>query len=157
MQEINDIIESFFLKGTQKNEAIILIGPICSGKTSYRKEFVKNTHILIDAGEIYMKLYGSSAGFGEHLIDELNYIGNEIVKKILINHYSFIMEIMPDQYKNIIKIAKRLQKLGYKVKGIKLDATEEEAIKRNSEREKNDISSYFTENFHIAWLLNNLK
>ena len=160
MQEkIIKIIESRFKNKNeiQKNEAIILIGPLCSGKTSYRKENIGKTHIIIDAGEIYKDLYGSAAGFGENLIEELNYIGTEIVKRILNENYSFVMEIMPDQYKNIIIIINKLKKLGYKTIGIKFDSTLKEAEDRNKNRNKNDISSYFTENFHIAWLLNELK
>ena len=157
LEKINKIINGFFNNKLEKKEAIILIGPICSGKTSYRKENITDTHVVIDAGEIYLKLYGSAGGFGEHLTEELNYIGSEIIKKIIANRYSFILEIMPDQYKNLIFIINQLKKLGYKTTGIKFDCTQEEAQIRNTQRDKNDISSYFTENFHIAWLLNELK
>ncbi len=157
LEKINKIINGFFNNKLEKKEAIILIGPICSGKTSYRKENITNTHVVIDAGEIYLKLYGSAGGFGEHMTEELNYIGSEIIKKIIANRYSFILEIMPDQYKNLIFIINQLKKLGYKTTGIKFDCTQEEAESRNAQRNKNDISSYFTENFHIAWLLNELK
>jgi len=157
LEKINKIINSFFKETPERKEAIILIGPICSGKTSYRNENIKNTHIVLDAGEIYLKLYGSAGGFGEHLTEELNYIGSEIIKKIIANRYSFVVEIMPDQHKNLVKIIETLKNIGYKTVGIKFDSTEEEAIQRNLKRDESDISSYFTENFHIAWLLNELK
>ncbi len=157
LEKINKIINESFNNELEKKEAIILIGPICSGKTLYRKEHITKSHVVLDAGEIYLQLYSSAGGFGEHLTEELNYIGTEIIKKIIANRYSFILEIMPDQYKNLIFIINQLKKLGYKTTGIKFDCTEEEAKERNSKRDKNDISSYFTENFHIAWLLNELK
>jgi predicted kinase len=158
LEKINRIINDFIPKTTTKNEAIVLVGPICSGKTSYRKQEIKNTHIVLDAAEIYLKLNDNSAGgFGEHLTEELNFTGSELVKKIIANRYSFVFEIMPDQHKNLVIIINELKRLGYKTIGIKFDSTEEEAIKRNIKRDQNNISSYFTENFHIAWLLNNIR
>ena len=158
LEKINKIIDSFFIEGIEKNEIIVLIGPIASGKTSYRKEYMKPSHVVLDASEIYLKLNnGSAGGFGEHLVEELNYIGDEIIKRILRNHYSFVLEIMPDQYKNIIEIVNTLKMKGYKSVGIKFDCTEKEATERNSKRDKDNISSYFTENFHIAWMLRNIK
>jgi len=160
LEKINKIADSFFdnLETVTKNEVVVMIGPICSGKTSYRKKYLEKTHIILDAAEIYLKLNNESAGgFGEHLMEELNFIGDEIITRILRNKYSFAVEIMPDQYKNIINIIQSLKLEGYKTSGLKFDCTEEEAIERTQKRNKNDISSYFTENFHIAWLLKAIK
>jgi len=161
LEKINKIIDSFFFENIEtitKNEVVVMIGPICSGKTSYRKEHLEKTHIILDASEIYLKLNdGSAGGFGEHLMEELNFIGDEIITRILRNKYSFVVEVMPDQYKNIINIIQSLKLEGYKTLGLKFDCTEEEAIQRSKKRDKNDISSYFTENFHIAWLLKTIQ
>ncbi len=157
IDKLDDIINSFFKDKTQKNEAIFLIGTICSGKTKYRNENLSKNYVILDAGEIYLKLYHSSDGFGEHLNEELLYIGNQITQRILKNRYSFVVELSPKYYKDIIKITKKLKEMGYKTTGIKFDVTEEEAEKRNKNRDKNNISSYFTESYNIAWLINNTK
>ncbi len=151
IEKIDSIIEESFKINYSKNEAIFLLGPPNSGKTTYiNKHIDKNKYIIVDAAEYYKKLTGSYLGFNEEFIEELNYIGFTIMQKILKNKYSFVMEFQLDNYKEIIKINKKLKKLSYNVKGIHLDCREEDSIKRNEN--KTNISSYFTENFHIAWL-----
>jgi predicted kinase len=154
LKEIDSIINGYFTKLLTENEAVFLLGPPNSGKTTYINRNIKGTHIIIDASEIYKQLNkGSSNGFTKKLVEDVNYIGTEILRKAISQKKSFVIEFQLDQYEYIIKIVNRLKKIGYKVSGLHLDCTKDEAMKRALKRDKNNVSSYFTENNHIAWFI----
>jgi len=158
LENIDLVISGYFNNKnlTQKN-AIFILGPPNSGKTKYINENIKNTHIIIDASIFYKKLNGSTEGFSKNLNEELNYIGVEILRKLLRKKISFVVEFQLDQYKYIMNIVKKLKLLDYKVSGLSLDITEKIALEREKKRDKENISSYFTENYHIAWFLESFK
>jgi len=69
---------------TQENKkpefVIIVIGGICSGKTTLQKEKYSNGYVNIDTGEIFIELsQGEYFDFPSHLEEGINRLGVAII------------------------------------------------------------------------------
>lgn len=137
-----------------------VIGPVCVGKTTYIKEKnLKKTSVHIDAGDIYLKLnHGSWLDFGEKHEKELNEIGLSTLTQAFNEKKNITMEILGyDVMEQLKLLLSTLKKMGYHTKVIDLDCDIKAAQERNKNRQENNISAYFTEPYHINWLLDALK
>lgn len=134
-------------------ELIIVMGGVCSGKTTLRKNnYSSNEYTHIDAGEIFIHLSnGEYYDFPSHLEEKINHIGLEMFRKSIFNKTNIVFEIIGDNYeevKNLVELSKRLN---YNVKIDYVECEMEEALQRNLKRLDDNISAHYCEPYHIYW------
>jgi len=136
----------------------VVIGVVCAGKTTFRRERFKLDYVVLDAGEIFLSLNdGSWSGFGKIQKKEMEEIGAQTALNAIVNRRNLVTEILPSFPEQTAFILKTFQLLGYQTQVFDLDCDLETSVKRNENREKNNISAYFTETHHINWLIAALK
>ena len=147
-------------------EFVIVMGAICSGKTTFRKENYADGYVNIDAGEIFLKLsQGEYYNFPSHLEEEMNYLGLTIIRRCWKERRNIVVEIIGSDEKSVRDLIEAAKLLGYSVKGEFIHCEKEVALKRLEERnealmtvkeynsEHDNISAYFCEPYHISWFL----
>ena len=131
---------------------IIVMGSICTGKTTFRKNEFKDGYTHIDAGEIFIQLsQGQYYDFLGHLEEKINQIGLEKMIDSFKNRKNIVIEIIGENKETIVNCAKETIKLNYSNE-LKLMRCElNTALKRNINRDINNISAYFCEKYHLDW------
>lgn len=135
-------------------EAAILMGPICCGKSTLRREPIFSNHVSLDAADIWLKLSGSPEpqfpGPWEPLV---HIVGEEVFRQAVTGKYNLVLEIIGADYAVLEATVERFLSLGYKPLVTYVRAPEEECQKRHAARNDDNLSAYFTEGFHVAWIL----
>ena len=160
MRNISNLIYFFCLqsenveeaKKEQKPEFVIVMGSVCSGKTTHRKKKFTNGYVNIDAGEIFIQLsQGQYYDFPSHLESEMNEIGLEIMRRSFKNRYNIVIEIIGAKQELIEKLIEFAEKLNYSTKVEILHCEIDVAWQRNVSRDKDNISAHFCESYHVTW------
>ncbi|NGZ29416.1 MAG: ATP-binding protein [Magnetococcales bacterium] len=133
----------------------LIVGPVCSGKSTYRREhFSSPEWVVLDAGLIYLELnQGSWKKFSKQYEEEMVAQGLAVARDVVRLRKNLVTELLLDCPDHIKAIAEGFKRLGYQVQVFDIDCSEETALERNEHREENNISAYFTESYHINWLL----
>jgi hypothetical protein len=87
----------------------------------------------------------------------MNLIGNLVVKRALAERRHLVTEIVGADYEDTKALAQALADAGYRVEVAHVNCEQDEAMKRNAARGEDNISAYYTEPFHHAWLMNACK
>ncbi|MBF0583372.1 MAG: zeta toxin family protein [Magnetococcales bacterium] len=133
----------------------LVVGVICSGKTTYiNKNFASADWNILDAGELFLQLNdGSWRDFGKLHEKMMTEMGMSIIEEAIKRRENLVVELLLDRPDHIQEIARGFDALGYLVQIHEIDCELETAVERNENREENSISAYFTEVYHINWLL----
>lgn len=133
----------------------LVVGVICSGKTTYiNKNFASADWTILDAGEIFLQLNnGSWKDFGRLHEQMMTEFGISIIEEAIKRRENLVVELLLDRPDHIREIARGFDALSYCVQVHDLDCDLETSVERNENREENSISAYFTEVYHINWLL----
>lgn len=136
----------------QKPELVIVMGGVCSGKTTFRKEKFANGYVNIDAGEIFIQLsQGQYYDFPSHLESEMNEIGLEITRRSLKNRHNIVIEIIGANQESVTELIDFANQLNYTTKVEFLHCEMDVAWQRNVNRENDNISAHYCEPYHINW------
>ena len=137
----------------QTPEFVIVMGGVCTGKTTFRKEKFADGYTHIDAGEIFIQLsQGQYYDFPCHLEEKMNQIGLDKMRESLKNRKNIVIEIIGENKELLINCAEKLKKLNYSNKLILLQCEPDTALKRNADRDNNNISAYYCEPYHFGWV-----
>jgi hypothetical protein len=133
---------------------VLLMGSICTGKTTARKEHFSTGYVLLDAAEIFLNLCdGEFFQLGEAYEEELNAIGNLIAQRALRERRNIVTEIVGMSEEEPIMLIDALDAAGYTVDLNQFTCDKELAWQRNVERGLDNISAYYTEPYHFEWLI----
>lgn len=139
--------------GKEKPQFILIMGGVCSGKTTFRKEKYSDGYIIIDAGEIFIELSkGEYFDFPSHLEDEMNKIGLAKCRNVINKRENIVTEIIGTEYEAVQEILDLMHKVGFETKIEYLECSMDEAWKRNVNRSADDISAHYCEPYHVKWL-----
>ncbi|MEO5369669.1 MAG: ATP-binding protein [Magnetococcus sp. DMHC-1] len=155
LHPLSRIIDSLFPGEVPWGEAVLtlVVGPICSGKTTFRHHQLEKSLVQLDAGEIYLQLNnGSGSGFGKRFEPHLAWIGKQAMARVLRERHSLAVELDLAQFAEPAAFIAGFKRLGWQVVVHDFDCAVETALKRNEAREKNNISSHFTTLWHLRWL-----
>ena len=156
---MNEFVDSYFSTESLPQQVqpafVMVVGVICAGKTTHIQQHFGKTHVSLDAGRIYLQLNeGSWSYFGKKYEDEMKRIGQAILTKAVVERRNIVVEVLGyTDIPQIKAIYTGFKKRGYRTIMVELDCELETAVQRNASREKNNISAYFTESYHINWLL----
>jgi hypothetical protein len=140
---------------------MFVIGQLCAGKTTHRKQHCGGEFVLLDAGDVYLKLNsGSWTDFGKHLESEMKQACIAIVGRAVFQKRNIVCELLVDNEETARAfgaVRKGLADLGYDIGIADIDCDLETAKRRNAERAENNISSYYTTSYHLNAFLGILK
>jgi len=136
----------------EKPEIIIIMGGVCSGKTTLRKNKYANGYANIDAGEIFIELSkGEYYDFPSHLEEKMNQIGIEKMRESILGKKNIVLEIIGAEYESVKELIDLAEKISYSNKVDYLECDMDEAWQRNINRGNDNISAHFCEPYHIMW------
>ena len=136
----------------QDPKVILVMGGVCSGKTTYiNKEHSKNC-TNIDAGKIFIELSkGEYYDFPSHLEDKLNKTGLKKLKTAIRKKEDIVIEVIGNNQELLNELINQIKKINYKIDLVNLTCSIEEAKQRNENRNDDSISAYYCEPYHLNW------
>jgi len=143
--------ESFARDG--KPNATFVVGQLCAGKTTYRMEHCARDFVLVDAGDVYLKLNnGSWADFGKNMESDMKQVCFAIAARAVMQRRNIVCELVVDS-EDVVKVFQAVQNgltaLGYSVSIADIDCDVETAKKRNATRQKDNISAHYTTGYDL--------
>ncbi|MCP4213648.1 MAG: ATP-binding protein [bacterium] len=145
----------------RKPKATFIVGPICAGKTTYRKKHCVEDFVLVDAGDVYLKLNnGSWTDFGKNLVRDMKQVSFAVAARAVMQRRNIVCELVVDS-EDIAKMSRAVQngltELGYGVNVVDIDCDLETAKKRNAARPTDNISAYYTTGYALSTLMDVIK
>jgi hypothetical protein len=139
---------------SERPKLVIIAGGICAGKTTVRRQQYGTGFVVLDAAEIFLSLCrGEYLPFPGPLARPLDTIGTAIAKRAIREGRSIVTEILGDQEPMLYSLQDGLAACGYKLEFLYIDCEMEVGLRRNENRGDDNISAYFTQEFHEKWLL----
>lgn len=133
-------------------EFIIIMGGVCTGKTTLRKSKYYTGYVNIDAGDIFIELSkGEYFDFPSHLEDKMNQIGLSKMRECIKDKKNIVIEIIGADYESVKELLDLSDKIKYSHKVDYLECDMEEAWQRNVNRGNDNISAHYCEPYHIKW------
>ena len=147
--------ESFAREG--KPKATFVIGQLCAGKTTYRRKHCGKDFVLVDAGDVYLKLNnGSWVDFGKNMVSNMKQVCFAIAARAVMQKRNIVCELVVDS-KSVLSVFQAVQnglsELGYSIGIVDLDCDPETAKKRNATRQTDNISAYYTTSYTLSTLM----
>jgi hypothetical protein len=151
------IVEQYFtdesLARDGKPKATFVVGQLCAGKTTYRKKHCVRDFVLVDAGDVYLKLNnGSWADFGKNMVSDMKQVCFAIAARAVMQQRNIVCELVVDS-EDVVKVFQAvrngLTELGYSISIVDIDCDLETAKKRNAARQTNNISAYYTTGYDL--------
>jgi len=145
------------IKQNETNEKAVLVvvmGGVCSGKTTHRKEKYVDGYHHIDAGEIFIELSkGEYYDFPSHLEKEMNDIGLQRMANAIVNKKNIVLELIGAEEQVINILMQEAKKINYEAKIDFMQCDPNIAWQRNLDRGNDNISAHFCEPYHIRWFI----
>lgn len=134
--------------------AVILMGGVCAGKTSIRKQKYSSGYVLIDAADIFLSLSrGEFFPFPEAFQEPMDLIGRLITRRALSERRNIVTEIIRADAELTHRLIEALKRIGYRVKLVAIHCESEEGMRRNASRSDDNISAYCAEPFQRTWII----
>lgn len=135
-------------------KAVILMGPMCTGKTTIHRGADGKGFLPLDAGDLFVAMAGSSEPrFAGPYLAELDAIGRRLLEVGLENGFNVMVEIIGSDANILTAMIAKLRGHDYKVAVNYIHAPFDECVRRQGVRGDDNLSAYFTEGFHQAWVL----
>ncbi len=146
-------VNGFLEKGSipQEPQFVVVCGPVGTGKSTIRKKKFNKGFVLIDAGEVYLKLTNNESNRIEKLEGFIEIVGSLLTAEAIDQKRNIVIEVLMDNEQPIKSIIDKMVEKGYKVKLEYIHADPVTSWKRNISREKHNISSYHTQGQTMAW------
>lgn len=134
--------------------AIIIVGPIASGKTTFRKNELGSGYVHIDSADIFHELSNGdpTLDFPDAFSSEIDYIGRRLTKEALYRRLPVVLETPGHDNEQLISLINGLKSVGYKVEISALSTDYETCELQNAMRGDN-VSSYWAAPIHVEWVV----
>jgi len=153
---IDEVLQHWFKydRRSADPEFVLIMGTGVCGKTRYRHANYAESHVNVDAGDIFRRLEGDRIlNFpGEHRA-VIDLIGIMIAKVAVEGRHNIVTEVHYIENKYSIALIDAMKGAGYKVKVDYLKNDLEESLRYNLARGPHNISAYYTDEFHVKWLV----
>jgi len=132
---------------------VIIMGPICAGKTTLRRQKYASGHVLVDAAQLFIDLGGIELAFPSSLLEPMQAVGAEVARRAVAGRMSIVTEVVGSEFGRVVTLIDALKGAGYKVEVVGLTADLEACMERNANRAQDNISAYYAEPFQTRWLV----
>ena len=161
--DIGQEIENFFDDSSgpvnRQPEIVLILGAVCTGKTTLRKQQYSKGYVLIDAAEIFLSLSnGEYFDFGfEPFEPPLEIIGGMVARQAIFERRNIVTEMTVSFDEEIKTVVDAMRGIDYKVQITWVHCDLETAKKRNMNRGDDNISAWYTQLYHQRWIRNAAK
>jgi len=137
---------------------VLVLGPICGGKTTLRRQEWPN-HIPCDPAEVYRKITNGAAVVPTNLGTLLAATGRRLMERALARRRRIAIEAIPNEgATRLIERALELAtEMGYHTEMVWVRADRETCHRRNQDRAWDDISSFDVQAEAFRWLIEGLE
>jgi formylglycine-generating enzyme required for sulfatase activity len=152
--EIDRLFDDSSLAHGDPPRAVILMGPIATGKTTMRIKEYSHGFVLIDAAEMFHHMSRDNAflDFPDAFLEPLATIGPIIARRAVAERRHIVTEIVGADYMLVDNLVTALRSTGYTVEVVAVMCDLEEALRRNENRGDN-VSAYYAEQFQRQWII----
>jgi hypothetical protein len=155
--EIDRHFDDSSLPTSQSPQAIIIAGGVAAGKTTLRRAQYSTGYAVLDAAEIFLSLcQGQGMDFPGPLEEPMDCIGNGVAQRIFKERRNFVTEIIGADLDRVKELITAIKDAGYETHFAGVTCTPAAAIERNANRSDDNISAYYTEEYHQRWILANV-
>jgi hypothetical protein len=138
--------------GTPK--LVLVMGGVAAGKTTLRKAKFSNGFVLVDAGDIFIRLSrGGYFDFPGHLEAPMHAVGALVAARAVKERRNIVTEIIGSDSGRTLTLIETMKAAGYKVESHGVTCEISVAMERNKNRSDDNISAYFSEPFNERWLI----
>lgn len=137
--------------GTQ--EIVIIMGPICAGKTTLRRQKYSSGHVLVDAAQIFIDLGGIDLDFPSTLLEPMEAVGAEVARRAVAGRMNIVTEIVGAQGDLIIGLIDEMRAAGYQVKLECVTLDLPACLEREKGRTQDNVSAHYSEYYQMMWLI----
>ena len=152
---IDEVLKTWFKYDCRSSEPefVLILGNV-GGKTRLRHERYAESHVNVDAGDIFRRLTGDRIfDFpGEHRAI-INMVGRMIAEVAISEKFNLVTELHHPGYPALKALSDAMLGIGYKLQVNIIELDFEEAQRRNLARGPHNISAYYTDEFHVRWLM----
>ena len=158
-QEIENFFDDSSIPVNGQPEFVLILGAVCTGKTTLRKQQYSKGYVLIDAAEIFLSLSnGEYFDFGfEPFEQPLEVIGGMVARQAIFERRNIVTEMTVSFYQEIKAVIEAMRGIDYKVQITSVHCDLETAKKRNLNRGDDNISAWYTQLYHQRWIRNAAK
>jgi hypothetical protein len=135
--------------------AVLIMGGVCSGKTTIRRQHYSEGYVLIDSAQVFLNLSGDRCyDFPDHFEEPMNLIGSMVAQQAISEGRNIVTELI-----GVIDVAatfglvNALKDAGYYTQMVEVHCDAETACIRNENRGENNISAYYAEPIHRQWII----
>jgi hypothetical protein len=156
--DLSALIESHFTgvsANLEKPEFALLTGGVCAGKTTLRRSQFQGDYVQLDAAEIFLALCaGEYFEFGDQQFESfLDFVGSAVAMRAVAEQRNIVTEIIGAAADTNIALLEAMHGAGYDLSVQQLECNEKVCWERNVNRDDDNISAYFTEPYHVRWLI----
>ena len=138
---------------TSEPTFIIILGPVCSGKTTLRRQKYDHGSVLVDAAQLFIDLGGIDLDFPSSLEEPMEIIGAMVARIAVSEHMNIVTEVLGAKFEPVQELINAMRAAGYLIEIEGLEADLDTCLEREEGRTKDNISSYYAEQYQIRWLL----
>lgn len=131
----------------------IIMGPICAGKTTLRRQKYASGHVLVDAAQIFIDLGGIELAFPSTLHEPMQAVGAEVARRAVAGRMNIVTEIVGARSELVFGLVEEMQAAGYKVKLECLELDLPACLEREKGRTQDNVSAYYSECYQMTWLI----
>jgi hypothetical protein len=153
-QEIANFFDDSSSPVNGQPELVLILGAVCTGKTTVRKQQYSKGYVLIDAAEIFLSLSnGEYFDFGfEPFEQPMEIIGGMVARQAIFQRRNIVTEMTVSFDEEIKAVIEAMRGIDYKVQITWVNCDLETAKKRNLNRGDDDISAWYTQLYHQQWV-----
>lgn len=132
---------------------VIIMGPICAGKSTVRRARFTRGFVLVDAAQLFIDLGGTDLDFPSTLEEPMERIGSEVARRAVSRGMNIVTEIVGAKYEPVKELAEAMKAAGYKVDFEFVYVDLPTCLEREQGRTLDNVSSYYAERYQMKWLL----
>jgi Zeta toxin len=152
--EIDRYFDDSSLATSETPWAVLIAGGVAAGKTTLRRTKFATGYVVLDAAEIFLCLcQGKYLDFPGPIEEPMNWIGQGVAERIIQERRNFVTEVIGAEMDSLSDVIKAIRSAGYQIHFAGITCDTAAAVKRNANRGKNNISAYYTEQYHQRWIL----
>ena len=151
--EIEQVFDDSSLPGDENPVLLMIAGPIAAGKTTLRRRHYTHGYVVVDAAEIFLSLCNNRVFEFPPTVfrDELDIIGMNIAERAIRERRNIVTEVLLGEVISLLSDAMKFHNYQTEVVWVNCDLME--AKRRNERRGFDSISVYYTEQYHVRWLM----
>lgn len=131
----------------------LIIGAVAVGKTRHRRANYASGYVVVDAGDIFISLSrGRYLDFPSTLEAPMESIGTMVARRAVAENRSIVSEVTATTPEPLMALIDAMTSIGYRANVIAIEKDVAESWQWNLQRSRDNISSYYTEAFHLRWL-----